>query len=270
MNPGNIKGICQRLIIKYMNLTIILTSLAALLIGLVGGATYTEQLSAPASNETVMTTTEESVTAEDYLSIRPALATLPLETLTTEEKDDLLYMREEEKLARDVYQTLYEKWNLSIFSNIAQSEQTHTEAVRDLLEKYNITDPVINDTVGVFQNEELQTLYNTLTEKGLTSEIDALVVGATIEDLDIKDLIDSMEQTNNQDITLVYENLMRGSRNHLRAFNKQLSVRGVTYEPQYISNEEYQTIISGSTERGGTRSSQNDDRNDQGRGWGGR
>ncbi len=252
-----------------MNLTMTLTALAALLTGLIGGTVYTKQTTVPEVNESAQIATEE-VAAADYVSLRPALASLPAETLTAEEKVDLLFMREEEKLARDVYQTLYEKWNLPIFSNIAQSEQTHTEAIRDLLEKYNLTDPVTKDEVGVFQNEELQALYTSLSEKGLRSEIDALTVGATIEDLDIKDLVGAIARTDNQDIKLVYENLMRGSRNHLRAFTRQLTARGEKYEPQYISTDEYQTITSSNTERGSSSGQQSDSRGGFGRGWGGR
>ena len=189
--------------------------------------------------------------ASDYVSTRPGIASLPAESLSTEEKDGLLLMREEEKLARDVYQTLYDKWGLRIFANIAQSEQTHTEAVRDLLVKYDLTDPVTDDAIGVFVNSDLKTLYDSLVEKGLRSENDALIVGATIEDLDIKDLQNLTNKTDNADIKLVYENLTRGSRNHLRAFTRQLDARGLTYEPSYISTTEYENIISSNQENGG-------------------
>jgi hypothetical protein len=210
----------------------------------------------------------EQLPATDYVSMRPAVADLPNETLSQAELDGLLLMREEEKLARDVYQTLYERWGLSIFANIAQSEQTHTEAVRDLLVKYDIADPVTDDTIGVFVNNELQQLYNDLTQAGNDSEVAALTVGATIEDLDIKDLIDLSAATDNADIALVYDNLTRGSRNHLRAFTHQLSMRDASYEPQYISSAEYESIITSEQETGyGQRGgSQN---GHSGRGWGG-
>jgi hypothetical protein len=178
-------------------------------------------------------------------------------------------MREEEKLARDVYSTLYEKWGLPIFSNIAQSEQTHTEAVRDLLEKYNQPDPVIDDTVGVFVNTDLQKLYTDLTSRGLTSVAAALQVGAQIEELDIRDLATEIAKTDNQDILFVYENLSRGSRNHLRSFISQLSSRDESYTPQYITQEEFDTIISDTQERGETNSS-TDPHPRSGRGWGNR
>lgn len=159
-------------------------------------------------------------------------------------------MREEEKLARDVYLFLFDKWQLNIFNNIASSEQTHTDAIKDLLERYEITDPMKTDKQGNFQSQEMQNLYNELTLKGSTSLIDALIIGATIEDLDIKDLEKLKKETDNQDIILTYENLAKGSRNHLRAFVNQINSNGGKYSPQYISEEEYNSIISTEQEKG--------------------
>lgn len=144
------------------------------------------------------------------------------QALSKEEMSGLIYMREEEKLAYDVYMTLYSKWKIQIFSNIASSEQTHTNAIKSLLSHYEIPDPVINDTIGAFKNANLKKLYETLTEQGLRSIEEALIVGATIEDLDIFDLQRYISETNNLNIIIVYENLMKGSRNHLRSFTSQL------------------------------------------------
>ncbi len=181
------------------------------------------------------------------------LQSLPLKTLSSEEVNDLLHMREEEKLARDVYLTLGEYYSLPIFRNIAKSEQRHMDAIKALLEKYGIEDPVKDDSIGVFQDEELQNLYYQLVDKGKQSLVDALEVGATIEDLDIKDLEEAIQRTDNQDITFVYQNLMKGSRNHLRAFTRILERLGVNYEPQYISAEEYEQIVSTPHEMGPAR-----------------
>jgi hypothetical protein len=188
--------------------------------------------------------------ANDFVSIRPEIETLPAQTLSDTERSGLLYMREEEKLARDVYTTLYDTWGLQIFSNIAQSEQTHTEAVRSVIVKYGISDPVTDDTIGVFTNNDLQKLYTDLSTRGKISVEEALTVGALIEDLDIADLQKEIAQTDNDDIKLVYENLMRGSRNHLRSFISQLTSRGVTYSPKYITQTEFDTIIASEQETG--------------------
>jgi hypothetical protein len=259
-----------------MNTIGIITAIVALLGGLAVGTTLSttdapdvEQI----TNQTRNRLMSENPPAQDFVSMRPGISDLPNEALSEAETEGLLLMREEEKLARDVYQILYEKWSLQIFANIAQSEQTHTEAVRDLLEKYNITDPVTDDTIGVFKSETMQKLYTDLVAQGEESETAALTVGATIEDLDIKDLQDLIAETDNQDIKLVYENLMRGSRNHLRAFTRQLTMRGETYAPQYISATDYATIISSSQETGmggaGMQNSGGMGQHGGNRGWGG-
>ena len=174
----------------------------------------------------------------------------PAGTLSDAEKNGILYMREEEKLARDVYKTLYDKWGLQIFANIASSEQTHMEAVKLLIDKYGLEDPAENKGVGEFSNAELQKLYNDLVAEGSKSIEDALKVGAMIEEIDILDLKKHISETDKEDIKLVYENLMKGSRNHLRAFTSTLSKYGVTYEPQYLSREEYTEIVESPMEKG--------------------
>ncbi len=160
-------------------------------------------------------------------------------------------MREEEKLAHDVYVTLYEKWGTQIFTNIAQSEQTHTEAVRSLLELYGISDPVVDSSVGVFVSAEMKDLYTTLTVEGSKSLTDALRVGALIEDMDIVDLQKLSEATDNANIKTVYANLMRGSRNHLRSFTAQLSALSATYAPEYLTEAAYTDIVTTERETGG-------------------
>lgn len=165
-------------------------------------------------------------------------------TLTAEEVEDLLHMREEEKLARDVYITLYDMYKIQVFSNISKSEQTHMNAVKTLIDKYQLKDPVTDDGIGKFSNPKFTELYNTLIERGKKSVVDAITVGALIEDLDIKDLQEALKRTDKSDIKLVYENLMKGSKNHIRAFIRQLQRYGETYTPTYITKEELEAILS--------------------------
>lgn len=169
--------------------------------------------------------------------------------LNKEETSGLVQMREEEKLAHDVYITLGEKWGVRIFSNIAGSEQTHTDAVKILLDRYGITDPVTDTTVGIFRSTVMQGLYRDLVAQGEKSERDAIIVGATVEDLDIRDLSTLKNMTKNEDILRVYNNLQKGSRNHLRGFLRNLPA-GSQYVPQYITQTEFDAIMSGSQERG--------------------
>jgi hypothetical protein len=192
------------------------------------------------------------IAPSDYLEVAdflPEKAVSP-NALSEAEENGLLLMREEEKLARDVYTVLADKWQLNIFSNIAQSEQTHMNVMGGLLETYSITDPVVDDTVGVFTNPELQALYLSLVSEGSVSRDSALKVGAQIEDLDIYDLERLLSETNKPDIISAYQNLQKGSRNHLRAFIRQIERNGGSYTPSYISVSDYQNIINAQQERG--------------------
>lgn len=175
---------------------------------------------------------------------------LPSEPLNTDERTTLSFMREEEKLARDVYIFLYNKWALTIFNNISSSEQSHMNAIVQLLSKYNMTDPVGSNGYGIFSNPVLQNLYTQLTTQGSVSLLEALKVGATIEDLDIYDLTIALTKVDNQDITLVYNNLVKGSRNHLRSFYSNIINVGGTYTPQYITQAEFDAIINSPMETG--------------------
>jgi hypothetical protein len=188
--------------------------------------------------------------AEPQNDLGTVIAELPLEELSQAEIDGLLLMREEEKLARDVYLTLADEWNIRSFANIARSEETHMEAVERMLDRYGIEDPVTDDTVGVFQNPLFSELYSDLVEQGKTSSLDALKVGAKIEELDIADLLDLMDKSDNQDIRVVYQNLLKGSRNHLRSFDMQIGRNGGSYVPEHLSAEEYARIASSPRETG--------------------
>lgn len=167
----------------------------------------------------------------------------PSDTVTDAEIEMLNYMREEEKLARDVYTAMYAIYPMPIFNNISKSEQYHMDQVLCLLLYYNLPDPASTEP-GVFNNPDLQELYDDLVDQGSQSLIDALTVGATIEDLDISDLDNSIAETSNEAIISIFERLTCGSGNHLRSFSAILTKKGVTYTPQYISQEEYDAIIS--------------------------
>ena len=242
--------------------------LVALTAGGVGGWSLGNQTEPVPQMNQKPSNGETAPTAADFISLRPSLASLPSESLSEVERAGLLYMREEEKLARDVYSTLYDVWGLNIFANIAQSEQTHTEAVRDLLVKYEIKDPVTDDAVGIFTNQDLQTLYNDLVARGSVSLEEALTVGALIEELDIRDLQAEIDRSDNADIDLVYENLLRGSRNHLRSFMSQLTTRDANYEPQYITATAFNQIVESEKETGGHTQATGRQGTGSGRGWG--
>lgn len=170
-------------------------------------------------------------------------AELSEDAVTDAEIAHLEYVREEEKLARDVYLTLYDYWGLGVFSQIAESEQTHTDAVRAKIEKYDLADPVVDDSVGVFVNRDLQVLYDALIAQGARSEAEALWVGCAIEEIDMIDLQEAIDHAEHKDIARTYQNLMLGSESHLRAFVDQLESRGIPYVPRYISQETADGIL---------------------------
>jgi len=175
-----------------------------------------------------------------YVSFDKALV-----PLSQAEINDLKFLREEEKLARDVYLYAYDKYHLKIFNNISQSEQRHMNSVLNLLSKYGIPDSASTEK-GVFNNPDLQKLYNSLTKQADISSVEALKAGATIEDLDINDIDDFTANTTKPDLLNVYGILNCGSKNHIRAFTRWLENEDVTYIPQYLSIEEYNVILSSS------------------------
>jgi len=178
-----------------------------------------------------------------------SIQAIPTASLTVDETAGLLFMYEEEKLARDVYNALFATWGQSTFQNIAFSEQTHMDAVMALLVQYGIEVP--GDAAGIFKDASLQALYNSLLTTGNLSLADALKVGATVEEVDIMDLQSHLELTVNPDIKLVYNNLMNGSYNHLRNFVKVLNRKtGEVYQPQYLDADLYQSILSGTNGNG--------------------
>lgn len=163
-------------------------------------------------------------------------------TLSAVEAADLAFMREEEKLARDVYTTLFSEWGSAVFSHIADSEQKHMDAMLGLLNKYSLEDPAVG--FGEFTDPELQELFDSLVATGLKSELEALYVGALIEEVDTEDLVRAMGHTDKTDILNVYGNLLAGSENHLRSFVKNIeTITSESYTAQWISQEEVDAIL---------------------------
>jgi len=170
------------------------------------------------------------------------------ESLSNQEIENLQFLKEEEKLARDVYLFSYDLYTQNIFKNIANSEQSHMNSVSVLIEKYNIQDLSLDER-GKFSNSELQKLYDDLTSLATKSIEDALIVGATIEDLDINDLNNFVSNSDHQDMVEMYELLNCGSRNHMRSFTNSLTNLGLDYDPQFISLDEYISIINSDKEK---------------------
>ena len=190
-----------------------------------------------------------STAAADITLFQAAIAALPAETLSSAETANLLRLREEEKLARDVYARLVEVWQTRSFENITRSEQAHMSFVKTLLDRYGLADPAANDGRGLFTSSEFAMLYSDLTAKGSLSYLDALAVGLLIEELDIKDLKAALASMDNQDGRILLLNLEKGSRNHFRAYYRQFLMNGGTYVPTYLGAAEATAIVN-SSDRG--------------------
>lgn len=199
-----------------------------------GGSSVDEAGSTPAEPEAVSSSTPDAS-----------------DTLTTADIEGLIFMREEEKPARDVYLTLGGIWNAPIFSNIAASEQRHMDAILGLLDNYGLDDTMYAETIGRFENHDLQEMYDDLVSVGSDSIEAALEVGAIIEEVDIVDLDEYLGRTTAEDMPRTYEDLLRGSRNHLRAFVSQLEAAGVDRPPYLLATEDYESILASETGRGG-------------------
>lgn len=157
---------------------------------------------------------------------------------------DLLRMREEEKLARDVYTQLAKTYKLTIFRNISRAESQHMQSVERLIRERRGN--ALNDVPGVFVFPEYQRLYDSLVASGSRSPLDALNVGARIEEMDIADLRRMLAQTNDPQVRQVMERLMQGSQNHLRAFASQIGKNGASYNAEFLSQADFDQIARSS------------------------
>jgi len=164
-------------------------------------------------------------------------------TLSPSEKEGVLFIWEEEKAARDLYTSLYEKNNLSIFLDLARSEQSHMDQVKAVMDHYGLLTPG-KDEKGVFWNQTLQKIHDQLLAEGLQSKEDALKSAATFEEISITDLEKELSATETEDVSIVYQGLLAGSKKHLRSYVVDLKDLGIKYTPQYIEQAKFEEIVS--------------------------
>ncbi|MBN2388383.1 MAG: DUF2202 domain-containing protein [Anaerolineales bacterium] len=226
---------------------ILIGTFAAILIVAVGASAYHGLAASPTQPEVVQRDPPAGMAAVQ--NVAPAVVAgdvlvAAATGLTADETAGLLFMYEEEKLARDVYNALYAVWGQPTFQTIAASEQSHMDSIGTLLERYSL--PVPDLAPGIFADPSLQALYTDLVNRGGLSLGEALKVGAAIEEIDILDLQTHLAQTTNLAIQQAYTSLITGSYNHLRNFVSVLNRQtGEVYQPQFLSADLYQTIVSG-------------------------
>ncbi len=134
--------------------------------------------------------------------------------LNTIEIDLLKKQYEEEMMANELYASFYEKYKIETFKKISESEAKHMQAVKALLDRYDIPTPT--------NYVHIQDLYNSLKETWSKSEFQALEVWVKIEFVDIDDIVTAIKSTDNDDIKVVFTNIWGASYNHLRGFLKAI------------------------------------------------
>ena len=175
-----------------------------------------------------------------------------------DERAMLVYMCEEEKLARDLYRVMFDRWGTPLFGRISNSEECHMAKVEGRLGYHQVPDPVQDDARGAFSNTNLANTYLELVDWGMKSEKDAFMVGAWVEERDLLDLQYSIAVSRQPDLLAMYGQLMRGSRNHLRAFVQQLENLGYVYQAQLMKQPEVDAIVNSPIERGRARRSESE------------
>lgn len=163
--------------------------------------------------------------------------------LTEQEKADLTFSREQEKLSRDVYLYAYAKYQNPIHLKVSGSQQVRMDELKALLEKHELADPASQDT-GVFSTTELQDRYNDLiTQADISLEM-AIISTMTVEDRGMSDIETYISNTEKEDVLYTYDFMHCTSKNHIRWLYPELQLEGGTYTPQFISQEEYNEITN--------------------------
>jgi hypothetical protein len=241
---------------KWIGLAALLTGLAVLFMQCEMGLTDTE----PAGLEDLSLRSDDCtpLELEQHLDLSAASLCTCLEThfdaqaLSEQEREAILLMFEEEKFARDIYLALYEEWHVPIFANIAKAEQRHMEAVFCLMNKYEFQDRVGLYHREGYQNALLHQRRLQFMQQNRENVAAGFSLGATIEEMDISDLLATVvnDQIDNDDILAVFNMLMKGSRNHLRAFNRLLNNQHVRYEAHYLSEADFEAVVNSAWEAG--------------------
>ncbi len=171
--------------------------------------------------------------------------------VTDDEKQNLIFTLQEEKVAYDFYTAMFAKWNEKVFENISGAEKTHMEHVQSLMTEFGISADGISGTAGDYLNKDLQSQYDVLMKTGGYSFTDALIAAARYEEQDISDLKRIVSGSANEKVQTLFGCLDLASQNHLRAFVKNLKREGITFKPSVLSVDEFNGIMSSKSEPGG-------------------
>jgi len=134
----------------------------------------------------------------------------------------ILFMREEEQMAHDLYIRWEGMTRMPVFSNIAEAETMHMYEVQLLIDRYGLQGERIGNASAGYTSPVIQSLYDSFSVQGDSSLTSALESGLAGEERDIADLDLAMGNTTRPDILQVYANLRQGSENHRRGFLRAL------------------------------------------------
>lgn len=144
--------------------------------------------------------------------------------LDEQAQEHVAFIREEERLARDLYTALDAHHDgLAPFSMIKNAEQRHFDAAGRLIDIYHLDDPSEGAEAGEYAFDELQERYDGWLERGLKSEQEAFTVGVELETADIADLEKMIADIDNAQVDRVLGHLLQGSEHHLDAFTKAVN-----------------------------------------------
>lgn len=182
----------------------------------------------------------EGVSSMTRANVVPVLdATSPL---TADEIEFLYAMREDEKLARDLYAYFWTRYPTAPqIQRISKAEESHIAAIETVLDYYEISYPAMS-APGVFEDSTRQALYDELALKSETM-LEAFQTMAFVEDRDLFAYKMVQSQITNANLSLLIENMIKASTNHLKAAIRQIFVRDGSYTSIYLSAEEYDAII---------------------------
>lgn len=133
---------------------------------------------------------------------------------------ELNYLRQEEKLAHDLYVLADSLYGAQQFGNIAQAEVHHGQAINSLLAGYSMADPNAGQAEGVFTDPQIQKTYNELAARIRQSQDEAAQVGILAEKTDIADLKKTIDSSPPAAVKSTLSHLVTASERHLQAFTR--------------------------------------------------
>jgi hypothetical protein len=155
----------------------------------------------------------------------------------------LVRLHEEEILAHDLYVALSKVHpDLMPLRNIPASEARHRDAMAAILGKEKITAAEV-PAGRRFSSPGLDQLLKGWLEEGKKSPADACRIGVRLEEHDIADL--RKAQVDFPAHKEVFAALEAASNNHLRAFHRNLTRHGGTYQPEVLTAAEFKAILDG-------------------------